>query len=170
MTQMRTLVDGANLRGSLQRLGNARIDAQRFCSWAASLAPTSNAHRVDWFQAAYPNTGHFFAHLRQAGVHVTTREPKVLPNSSRKANMDVEIAMKAAALPPSTSTVLLCSGDGDFLPLVENLMARGTHVLLLAGDQELDRRYHSVLAPTDLLRVEHELRWFEHDEALRQAS
>jgi hypothetical protein len=160
---LHVVVDGANLRGAVQRLGDSRLDARQFRAWAHAFDDRGIGTTIQWFQANYPGMGAFYSHLRAAGIRVVTREPKRLPDGSRKANMDVEIAMAATVAAATADTILLVSGDGDFIPLVSDLARRGLRVIVMSGERELDRHYREVLPATDLLLLEDELRWFAHD-------
>lgn len=170
MSQLHVLVDGANLRGAMQRLGDERLDARRFREWAQDFGGTAEgAVTIEWFQASYPGMASFYDHLRQAGIKLVTREPRRLPDGSRKANMDTEIAWAAAHAATSASTLVLVSGDGDFLPLVNCMLDLGIRVILLSGQAELDARYREALPEPDLLLLEDELHWFALPLAQRSA-
>lgn len=170
MSGVHVLVDGANLRGTLQRLGDARIDADLLVTWARGFDTAGAGTTVEWFQASYPNMGTFYGHLRAAGIRVITRRPKMLPDGSRKANMDVEIAMAATTAALTADTLVLLSGDGDFIPLVKSLSRQGKRVLVVSGSDEMDQRYRAAVPEPDLLLLEHELEWFCLAPFLRRVS
>lgn len=152
------LVDGANLRGALENhLGGARLDARGFAAYANSFGRA----QIHWFQGAYSTTQGFFSHLRGAGIQVHSRRPKTLPDGRRKADMDVDLSLWGASEAHAFGTVLLVSGDGDFLPLVHRLQADGKRVISLAVPEMRAWEYRDVIQPADLLDLRQEIFHFQ---------
>ena len=50
----------------------------------------------------------------------------------KKADWDVGIVIDAIRTAPSLDVIVICSGDGDFIPLVEYLKNQGKRVEILA--------------------------------------
>lgn len=71
----------------------------------------------------------FLFKLRAIGFQPVTRLVRVLPNGTIKGDMDVFLAIDAVSLAPSLDTVVIATGDGDFLPLVEHLRRLGKRVV-----------------------------------------
>jgi len=67
----------------------------------------------------------FFEALEKAGIETKTKNLQIFIGGSKKADWDVGIAMDAVKMGPKLDTVILMSGDGDFIPLVEYL--QNTH-------------------------------------------
>ena len=56
------------------------------------------------------------------------KKPLLIYGKEKKANWDVGIAVDAIKIAPSVDTILLFSGDGDFVPLVNYLKEQGKRV------------------------------------------
>lgn len=58
--------------------------------------------------------------------------------SEVKGNVDIEMAVDMMTLAPHCDTVVLFSGDGDFVPLLETVQRRGTRVVVISSEQTSD--------------------------------
>lgn len=67
----------------------------------------------------------FFDALEKAGIETRTKPLQIFNGGAKKADADVDLAMDAVKMAPKLDTVILCSGDGDFVSLVEYL--QNTH-------------------------------------------
>ena len=75
----------------------------------------------------------FFDALEKAGIETKTKNLQIFSGGSKKADWDVGLAVDAIKLAPKLDTVILVSGDGDFIPLVEYLQVNeGCQVELLS--------------------------------------
>jgi len=75
----------------------------------------------------------FFDALEQIGFEIKSKDLQIFYGGAKKGDWDVGIAMDAIELGPKLDTVILVSGDGDFLPLVEHLQrAIGCRVEVIA--------------------------------------
>ncbi len=75
----------------------------------------------------------FFEALSNIGFEVKAKDLQVFYGGAKKGDWDIGIAMDAIELAPRLDTVVLVSGDGDFIPLVEHLRrALGCRVELIA--------------------------------------
>lgn len=74
----------------------------------------------------------FFDALYNVGIETKERPLQVFYGGDKKADWDVGITVDAIRLSPSLDTVVLVSGDGDYLPLVEYLQNQGKQVEVLA--------------------------------------
>lgn len=63
----------------------------------------------------------FFEALKQTGFELRIKDLQVYPDGSKKADWDIGMAVDAVRLAPSVDAVVLVTGDGDFVPLVEYL-------------------------------------------------
>jgi len=70
----------------------------------------------------------FLAMLQQRGYEVRRKELKVRADGSSKADWDLEIALDVLSLESSLDVVVLATGDGDFVPLVQEVRRRGASV------------------------------------------
>ena len=63
----------------------------------------------------------FFEALGKMGIETKIKDLQVFGSGAKKADWDVGLAIDAVKLAPKLDTVVLVSGDGDFVPLVEYL-------------------------------------------------
>lgn len=63
----------------------------------------------------------FFDALAKMGIEAKTKDLQIFSGGAKKADWDVGLAVDAIKLAPKLDTVILVSGDGDFVPLVEYL-------------------------------------------------
>lgn len=70
----------------------------------------------------------FLLWMRRNGYRVITKDLVQLPDGSKKANLDVEIAVDMLALVGSYDTAVLVSGDGDLAYAVDAVSYRGIRV------------------------------------------
>jgi uncharacterized LabA/DUF88 family protein len=77
----------------------------------------------------------FFEALEKIGIETRSKELQEFSSGVKKADWDVGLTIDAIALAPKLDAVVLCSGDGDFVPLVEFLQARGVQVEVVAFGQ-----------------------------------
>ncbi|MCA9364741.1 MAG: NYN domain-containing protein [Candidatus Moranbacteria bacterium] len=75
----------------------------------------------------------FFEFLETTGFEVKTKDLQVFPDGARKGDWDVGIAVDAIKMSKSLDVIILASGDGDYIPLVEYIRATsGCRVELVA--------------------------------------
>lgn len=63
----------------------------------------------------------FFEALTKMGIEIKTKDLQVFAGGAKKADWDVGLAVDAITMSPKLDTVVIISGDGDFIPLVEFL-------------------------------------------------
>jgi len=63
----------------------------------------------------------FFEALTKMGIEAKTKDLQIFAGGSKKADWDVGMAIDAVKLAPKLDAVVLVTGDGDFVPLVEYL-------------------------------------------------
>src|SRR3989344_2342476 len=67
----------------------------------------------------------FFGALEKAGIEIRSKPLQVFLGGAKKADWDVGLAVDAISMAPKIDSVILLSGDGDYVPLVEYL--QNTH-------------------------------------------
>ncbi len=70
----------------------------------------------------------FFEALNKIGIETKTKDLQIFSSGSKKADWDVGLAIDAVKLASKLDVVVLASGDGDFVPLVEYLKMNGCQV------------------------------------------
>lgn len=75
----------------------------------------------------------FFEALKKIGYEVKAKDLQVFPGGAKKGDWDIGIAMDAIELAPKMDAIVLVSGDGDFIPLLQHLKrALGCKVEVMA--------------------------------------
>jgi uncharacterized LabA/DUF88 family protein len=74
----------------------------------------------------------FFEALEKLGIETKSKPLQVFGSGAKKADWDVGLAIDAIKLAPKLDAVIICSGDGDFIPLVEYLKTHGCQVEVAA--------------------------------------
>ena len=67
----------------------------------------------------------FFEALSKSGIETRTKDLLVFFGGAKKADWDVGLAVDAITMAPKLDAVILATGDGDFVPLVEYLKTHG---------------------------------------------
>jgi uncharacterized LabA/DUF88 family protein len=63
----------------------------------------------------------FFEALTKTGVELRTKDLQIFPGGMKKADWDVGMAVDAIRMANFLDVIILVTGDGDFLPLVDYL-------------------------------------------------
>jgi uncharacterized LabA/DUF88 family protein len=74
----------------------------------------------------------FFEALEKLGIETKSKPLQVFGSGAKKADWDVGLAVDAVKLAPKLDAVIIASGDGDFVPLVEYLKTQGCQVEVTA--------------------------------------
>jgi len=67
----------------------------------------------------------FFGALGKAGIEVRSKPLQIFLGGAKKADWDVGLAVDAISAAPKLDSVVLLSGDGDYVPMVKYL--QNTH-------------------------------------------
>ncbi len=67
----------------------------------------------------------FFDALQKSGIETREKELMEYASGHKKADWDVGIAIDAVQMLDVLDVVVIVSGDGDFLPLVQHIQSRG---------------------------------------------
>lgn len=67
----------------------------------------------------------FFGALGKAGIEIRSKPLQIFLGGAKKADWDVGLAIDAVKMAPKIDSVIIISGDGDYVPLVEYL--KNTH-------------------------------------------
>lgn len=87
----------------------------------------------------------FFDALYNLGIETKERPLQVFYGGEKKADWDVGITVDAIRLSPSIDAVVLVSGDGDYIPLVEYLLNQGKQVEVMAFGETTSSRLKEVV-------------------------
>ena len=67
----------------------------------------------------------FFEALEKVGIEMRLKDLQIFAGGAKKADWDVGLAVDAITASPKLDTVIIFSGDGDFVPLVQYLQNHG---------------------------------------------
>jgi uncharacterized LabA/DUF88 family protein len=125
------LIDVQNLYYSAKNLYGARVN---FREVLKSGVAGRNLIRA-FAYVVRTKTGEekpFFNALAKLGIETRVRDLQEFYGGLKKADWDVGITIDAIRIAPSIDTIILASGDGDFLQLVEYLKNQGKRVEIMA--------------------------------------
>ena len=77
----------------------------------------------------------FFEALAKLGIETKTKDLQIFAGGSKKADWDVGLAVDAIKMSSRLDSVVIVSGDGDFVPLVEYLQTMGVQVEVVSFGQ-----------------------------------
>jgi uncharacterized LabA/DUF88 family protein len=127
-------VDVQNMFYSAKTLYQSKIDYRKLLEEILRGRRLVRAIAYVVQKAEVDQTG-FLEALRRSGYEVKEKELAIREDGSSKGDWKVEIALDAVTLEPKLDCVVLVSGDGDFVPLVELLGARGCRTEVVSFEQ-----------------------------------
>ncbi|MFH1643322.1 MAG: NYN domain-containing protein [Patescibacteria group bacterium] len=74
----------------------------------------------------------FFEALVKLGIETRVKDLQEFHGGTKKGDWDVGISIDAVRIAPAIDTIVLASGDGDFIQLVEYLKNQGKRVEVIA--------------------------------------
>lgn len=74
----------------------------------------------------------FFEALARSGIETEVKDLQIFFGGLKKADWDVGLTVDAIRLSSLVDTIVIVSGDGDFVPLVEYLKNQGRQVEVIA--------------------------------------
>lgn len=87
----------------------------------------------------------FLEALGKAGIEIKTKELQIFPGGIKKADWDIGMAVDAIKLSKLCDAIVLVTGDGDFVPLLEYLKgAWGGQVEVIAFGKSASGRLKEV--------------------------
>jgi uncharacterized LabA/DUF88 family protein len=120
-------IDGANLFYAAIQLG-IEVD---YIKLLRRLTSGSKLLRSFFYTGVDPNNDkqhNFILWMRRNGYRVITKNLTLFPDGSKKANLDVEMAIDMMKLVGSYDTAVLVSGDGDLAYAVNSISYQGVRV------------------------------------------
>ena len=87
----------------------------------------------------------FFEALYNLGIETREKDLQIFSTGMKKADWDVGLTVDAIRLASSLDAIVIVSGDGDYLPLVEYLQSMGKQVEVVAfGDTSSSKLIEAV--------------------------
>lgn len=70
----------------------------------------------------------FFDALTKIGIEIKTKDLQIFFGGAKKADWDVGLAIDVVRTAPKVDAIVIASGDGDFVPLVEYVRSQGSQI------------------------------------------
>ena len=125
------LIDVQNLYHSARNLYSSRVNFSEILKLAVSDRNLIRAFAY----VVKTKSGEekaFFGALTKLGIETRVRELQEFYGGLKKADWDVGITVDAIRISASVDTIVLASGDGDFLQLIDYLKNQGKRVEVAA--------------------------------------
>ncbi|AFZ52392.1 NYN domain-containing protein [Cyanobacterium aponinum UTEX 3222] len=120
-------IDGSNLFYAALQLG-VEIDYTKLLYRLTAGAKLLRAFFYTGVDRTNEKQQGFLLWMRRNGYRVIAKDLVQLPDGSKKANLDVEIAVDLMALVDYYDTAVLVSGDGDLAYAVDAVSYRGARI------------------------------------------
>jgi len=124
-------IDAQNLYHSAKNLYKARVNFKEILKTAVAQRKLIRAFGY----VVRTKTGEekpFFEALTNLGIETRIRDLQEFFGGAKKADWDVGIVIDAVRTAPGADAMVIISGDGDFIPLVEYLKNQGKRVEVIA--------------------------------------
>ncbi len=125
------LIDVQNLYYSAKNLYHSKVNFRKIIDLAVSNRSLIRAFAY----VVRTKTGEekpFFEALTKLGIETRVRDLQEFYGGQKKADWDVGIVIDAVRMASSVDVLVLASGDGDFVSLVEYLKNQGKRVEVIA--------------------------------------
>ncbi len=144
-------IDTQNLYHSAKHLYKSRVNFAKVLEEAvggrvlvraiAYVISTENGEEKNFFEA-----------LTKIGIETKVKDLQVFADGAKKADWDVGLAIDAVKLAPKLDTIILATGDGDFVPLIQYLdMNEGCQVEVISfGKSSSSKLREATHAFTDM--------------------
>ncbi len=87
----------------------------------------------------------FFEALEKVGIEIKTKDLQIFYGGAKKADWDVGLAIDAIKLANKVDAIILATGDGDFIPLVEYVKNQGCQVEVITFGRSASGRLREVV-------------------------
>lgn len=124
-------IDTQNLYHSAKHLYKARVNFAKVLEEAVGgrILVRAIAYVISTESGEETN---FFEALTKIGIETKVKDLQVFADGAKKADWDVGLAVDAIKLSDKLDTVIIASGDGDFVPLIEYLDMHGMQVEVIS--------------------------------------
>ena len=132
-------IDVQNMYHSARNLYNARVNFKEVVKEAVAGRKLIRAFAY----VVRTKTGEekaFFEALEKSGIEIRVKDLQEFYGGAKKADWDVGMALDAVRTSEIVDALVIVSGDGDFLPLVEYLKGKGRRVEVMAFDRTTSQK------------------------------
>jgi uncharacterized LabA/DUF88 family protein len=143
-------IDTQNLYHSAKHLYKARVNFGKILEEAVGgrILVRAIAYVISTESGEEKN---FFEALTKIGIETKIKDLQIFADGVKKADWDVGLAVDAIKLSPKLDTVVIVSGDGDFVPLIQYLDIHGIQVEVISfGKSSSSKLKEAAHAFTDL--------------------
>ncbi|TSC56768.1 MAG: hypothetical protein G01um101418_169 [Parcubacteria group bacterium Gr01-1014_18] len=113
-------VDVSNMYHSAKNLYSARLNFKKVLEEA--VGPRKLIRSIAYVvRSNTPEEEAFFDALDKSGFEVKLKELQIFPGGMKKGDWDVGLSMDAIKMASKLDSVILVTGDGDYVPLVSYL-------------------------------------------------
>lgn len=126
------LIDVQNLYHSAKNLYKARVNFNKVLE--AGLSGRKLVRALAYvIKTETGEESAFFDALTKMGIETKMKDLQIFPGGMKKGDWDVGLAVDAIRLSDgSVDAIVLATGDGDYVPLVEYLKSKGRQVEIIA--------------------------------------
>lgn len=125
------LIDTQNLYHSARNLYNGRVNFANVLKQAVGDRQLVRAIAY-LITTESQDESQFFDALLKMGIETKSKDLQIFFGGNKKADWDVGICVDAIRLANKVDTIILATGDGDFVPLVEHIKNSGTQIEVVA--------------------------------------
>lgn len=138
------LIDVQNMYHSARNLHNARVNFKEVLKTAVAgrelVRATAYVIRTESGEEKP-----FLEALTNIGIETKIKDLQIFPGGMKKADWDVGMAMDAVRFSEMlVNAIVIVSGDGDFVPLVEYLKVRGIQTEVIAFARSASQKLQEV--------------------------
>ncbi len=134
------LVDVQNLYYSAKHLYGSKVNFKILLKDAVAGRILTRAIAYVIKTDIYHKEKEFFSALNKSGFEVKEKELQIFPGGAKKGDWDIGITMDAIRLAKKVDSIVLISGDGDYIPLVKYLqLSEGCLVEVMAFGKTCSR-------------------------------
>jgi uncharacterized protein (TIGR00288 family) len=87
----------------------------------------------------------FFEALEKVGIEIKTKDLQIFYGGAKKADWDVGLAIDAIKLAHKVDAIVLATGDGDFIPLVEYVKSQGCQVEVITFGRSASAKLREIV-------------------------
>ncbi|MDD2678232.1 MAG: NYN domain-containing protein [Candidatus Paceibacterota bacterium] len=136
-------IDIQNLYHSAKNLYNSRVNFKNLLQEA--VAGRQLIRAIAYVaKSDEPGEASFFDALEKSGIETKVKDLQVYPDGTKKGDWDVGLAVDAIRLSSGLDVIVIISGDGDFIPLVEHLKGLGKQVEVMAFGKTTSSRLKEI--------------------------
>lgn len=134
------LIDAQNMYHSAKHLYNARVNFKEVLK--AAVAGRELVRATGYvIRTESGEEKPFLEALAKSGIEAQVKDLQIFPGGVKKADWDVGMAIDAVKFSQGAiDSIVLVTGDGDFVPLIEYLKAHGKQAEVMAFGRSASQR------------------------------